>query len=166
MRATDLIRLYPRAWRERYGEEFHELVASHRVGPRLIFDILIGALDARLAPQPQVAGRAKGAVTEGGVMEVLKANCRRSPTMSRAEALKYALLIVGATALTALLVVWLKRVFEGNIWIEALALSTFSIAPLVYSVMLMRDHPLRTRVVLGLALFGFVYAIGVLSALI
>ena len=164
MKATSLIRLYPRAWRERYGEEFHDLVASHEARPRLIFDILIGALDARLAPQPQVAGQAKGAVAGGSVMEVLKAGCGRSPAMSRVEALKYALLIVGATAVTAVIVVWLKRAFGGNVWTEALGLATFSITPLVYTLMLMREHALRTRVVLGAALFAFLYTICLVSA--
>jgi hypothetical protein len=43
VKATSLIRLYPRAWRERYGEEFAELVARQRPGPRMIADILLGA---------------------------------------------------------------------------------------------------------------------------
>ena len=165
MRATDLIRLYPRAWRERYGEEFHELVASHTAGPRLIFDILIGALDARLAPQPQVAESAKGAVPGGRVMEILKSSCG-APPVSRSEALKQAVLIVAVTLAVALLAVWLKRQVGENVWVEALLASTASIAPLLYLPFLMRAHPVRTRVALVLVLFGFVYAIGVLSAFI
>lgn len=46
-----LLRLYPRWWRERYGEEFTELVAdlcSDRRGLWLVIDICRGALDAHL----------------------------------------------------------------------------------------------------------------------
>lgn len=42
-----LIRLYPRRWRERYGEEFAALLAD-RSGPRATWDIARGALDAHL----------------------------------------------------------------------------------------------------------------------
>ena len=46
-----LVRLYPRAWRERYEAEFLELLEARppTIGDR--FDILRGALDARLHPQ-------------------------------------------------------------------------------------------------------------------
>ena len=46
-----LVRLYPRAWRERYETEFLGLIAERppTLGER--FDIVRGALDARLHPQ-------------------------------------------------------------------------------------------------------------------
>jgi hypothetical protein len=43
-----LIRLYPAAWRARYGEEFAALLEEHPVGPFDVADIVLGALDARL----------------------------------------------------------------------------------------------------------------------
>ena len=165
MKAADLVRLYPRAWRERYGEEFRELVASHEAGPRLIFDVLIGALDARLAPQPQVAESAKGAVAGGRAMEILKAGCG-SAAISRAEALKYAGLTLAATLGVALIAVWLKSTLGESVWLEALLVSTTSISPLFYMLFLMREYSLRTRVTLTVALFAFIYAIGVLAAFI
>jgi hypothetical protein len=46
-----ILRLYPPAWRERYGDELAELLAARPVtiGDRL--DLLWGAMDARLHPQ-------------------------------------------------------------------------------------------------------------------
>jgi hypothetical protein len=46
-----LLSLYPRSWRERYGEEFAELLAARppSLGDRI--DIVRGAVDARLHPQ-------------------------------------------------------------------------------------------------------------------
>lgn len=41
-----LIRLYPRAWRERYGEEFEALLEDCLLSPREVLDVIIGALDA------------------------------------------------------------------------------------------------------------------------
>jgi len=43
-----LIRLYPRAWRQRYGEEFEALLEECLCSPLDILDILLGALDAHL----------------------------------------------------------------------------------------------------------------------
>jgi hypothetical protein len=47
MRAV-LIRLYPPAWRRRYGEEFAAILEERPLGPFDVADILLGALDARL----------------------------------------------------------------------------------------------------------------------
>lgn len=55
-RATRLLRLYPRAWRERYGEEFAALLGERPASPRDTFDIVLGALDAHLRPRT-VLGR-------------------------------------------------------------------------------------------------------------
>ena len=48
---SGLIRLYPRAWRERYGDEFLALIAERPPTLRDRVDIVRGALDARLSPQ-------------------------------------------------------------------------------------------------------------------
>ena len=49
-----LVRLYPKAWRARYGDEFAALIAERppTLGDRL--DIVRGAFDARLHPQSMV----------------------------------------------------------------------------------------------------------------
>lgn len=46
-----LIRLYPAAWRDRFGEEFEALLAARPATFRDRVDIVLGALDARLSPQ-------------------------------------------------------------------------------------------------------------------
>lgn len=51
-----LIFLYPRAWRDHYGEEFAEILASQRLSLGLIVDIIGGAVDARLRPQVRTIG--------------------------------------------------------------------------------------------------------------
>jgi hypothetical protein len=60
---SGLVRLYPRAWRERYEEEFQALLESRppTAGDRL--DIVRGAIDARLHPQVR---RADPAPADGG----------------------------------------------------------------------------------------------------
>lgn len=46
-----MIRLYPRAWRDRYEAEFTGLLAECPPGPSDTVDIVRGAIDARLHPQ-------------------------------------------------------------------------------------------------------------------
>jgi hypothetical protein len=46
-----LLRLYPETWRDRYGAEFAELLLARPPSPRDRFDIVRGAVDARLNPQ-------------------------------------------------------------------------------------------------------------------
>jgi hypothetical protein len=43
-----LVQLYPRAWRQRYGEEFEALLERCLHSPLDVLDILLGALDAHL----------------------------------------------------------------------------------------------------------------------
>jgi len=44
-----IIRLYPRAWRERYGNEFEALIEDSRPRGRMIFDLLKGAVAMQFA---------------------------------------------------------------------------------------------------------------------
>lgn len=44
--AASMLRLYPKAWRDRYGEEVADLVASRPAHLRTVLDLLAGAADA------------------------------------------------------------------------------------------------------------------------
>jgi hypothetical protein len=44
------VRLYPRAWRDRYEAEFHDLLAERRASPGDAVDLIRGAVDAHLHP--------------------------------------------------------------------------------------------------------------------
>ncbi|HET7704361.1 MAG TPA: hypothetical protein VFK35_13250 [Candidatus Limnocylindrales bacterium] len=75
-----LVRLYPAAWRERYGEEFVALLEERPVGPFDVADVVLGALDARLRLRRQAveAATLKGATTMslriGGFAAILGAS--------------------------------------------------------------------------------------------
>ena len=46
--APQLLRLYPHAWRDRYGDEMASVLAEHRVTYWTALDLILGALDAHL----------------------------------------------------------------------------------------------------------------------
>lgn len=59
MDRTWLLRLYPRAWRDRYEEEFAALLEQCPFSLGDLFDIIVGAIDARMHPcVPLQGGRA------------------------------------------------------------------------------------------------------------
>jgi len=58
-----LLRLYPRAWRARYGPELEDLVAHRPLGLSGSIDLIRGAMDAHRHPElvdPTAAGSARG----------------------------------------------------------------------------------------------------------
>jgi hypothetical protein len=55
-----LLALYPARWRARYGEEFQAVLESRPLGPFDIADVLLGALDARLALRISETSSANG----------------------------------------------------------------------------------------------------------
>lgn len=63
-----LLRLYPSAWRARYGDEFLALLADLRLSPIDLLDITLGALDARLT-EPRA--RAEADACERDAMNAL-----------------------------------------------------------------------------------------------
>jgi hypothetical protein len=68
-----ILRCYPRAWRERYGDELADLLAREPRSPRLALDLALGAIDAHLHPQvgahgPSRARRAVAAALLAGLL--------------------------------------------------------------------------------------------------
>lgn len=46
-----LLRLYPRAWRRRYGSEFLAMLETMRITPATVLDVVRGAIDAHVHPE-------------------------------------------------------------------------------------------------------------------
>ena len=121
-----LIRLYPKAWRDRYGEELSLLLEDRPPGPFDSLDLLLGALDAHLhrravdaggavpTSMPRSARLGAGAAIAGGAlwMPALVTAVRDDP---------------GMTAMMMLLV--------------SLSLSMFVVALAALSAVQSRSHP-------------------------
>jgi hypothetical protein len=50
MKPQTLLRLYPRRWRDRYGDEFLALLEQEGTGPRVVVSVFAGAFDAWMSP--------------------------------------------------------------------------------------------------------------------
>ena len=70
-----LLRLYPAAWRRRYGDEFEVLLGERVIGPFDAVDVLLGAIDAHLhlrglAATPSIARGYSMSIRIGGVAAI------------------------------------------------------------------------------------------------
>jgi hypothetical protein len=96
-----LLSLYPRAWRERYGEEFAEFVGDRRLSAHQVVDIVGGALDAwtsrsvRASARGSVVGNSTGGAT---MVQALKVKCaNRTGNYTTKDALVGAGVVIGVT---------------------------------------------------------------------
>jgi len=101
MTARRLLRLYPRAWRERYGDEFAGFVGDRPLSLQQVVDIAGGALDAwtsrsvRASVRGSVAGNSTGGAT---MVQALKLRCAsRTAPYSTKDALVGAGVVIGVT---------------------------------------------------------------------
>lgn len=85
-----LVRLYPAAWRARYEDEFLAVLEERPLSPFDVFDILLGAFDARLRPRSLAIDLAP----------------RRTQPMN-ARLAGFAAIVGGALTIIALPVAWL-----------------------------------------------------------
>jgi hypothetical protein len=163
MKADSLLRLYPRTWRERYGDEFADLLGDQPLKFKQVLDVVAGAIDARLTPQPHMAAARGPNVGGESVMNALRASCGvRSVPYTRKEALISAAAMIGLTIVFSFGGIALKR----NGWEE---LGEFMLgfgfpASLVISVqpMYMKGQSTKAKVIL---IGGPLVILGVLSYL-
>ena len=81
MTAQRLVRLYPRQWRERYGDEFIEVVGEKKLSAQQTIDILAGAVDAWISPSVRASVRSSAAGNANGgaaMIHQLRVKCATS----------------------------------------------------------------------------------------
>jgi hypothetical protein len=144
-----LLRLYPAAWRERYGAEFLELLARERRSPALFLDIFGGALDAHLHPQLEARPTAAAAGATGGKNMVggLSFRCGGFAPLSRAEAWRSAATLAGGTAALALLHLFLARTFGPSWWVEASGVASYTVPLAWWTTTQMRERTWQAKAV-------------------
>jgi hypothetical protein len=156
-----LLRLYPKAWRDVYGDEFAGILATQRLSPRLLLDIIGGAVDARLQPQVRMAG--------GDTMtrNFLKRCAASGPQLTKREEFIGAAAMVGLSLVFAGLYLWASFVYRDNEMVEAFGIMAFPAAmiatmPFTY----LKGQSRTARVVTVGGLLVFLAAISYLAALI
>jgi hypothetical protein len=156
VRPETLLRLYPRAWRERYGEEFLATIGPDALGPQQVVDMVSGAIDAWLSADVRRAiTPASVARTGGGLMIVraLVACDRKRARYTTRDGLIGAGVMVGTNVILVMVGIAAKR---GG-WPatgEALVNLSFSVSfMLSMPFWLMKGQPWKAQgVLLGVTL--------------
>jgi len=130
---TWLIRLYPSAWRRRYGRELAELLATQPASFRTAIDLVAGAVDAWLNPQTSTAAMAADPKGEAMVAKMLKLRYTGNGSdYTRADALKAGGVTIGGTLALVLALTWAMARYGKNDYLVAF-LAVSWIVPLLFS---------------------------------
>ena len=132
---TWLIKLYPPAWRRRYGRELAELISTQPASFGTAMDLIAGAVDAWVNPQPSTATTAATDAQGAGTMvsKMLKLRCAGyGCKVAAADQLKAAAVVLGGTLATALALTWAIAHYGKNDYLASL-LPVSWVFPLLFS---------------------------------
>ena len=162
---TWLIRLYPPAWRRRYGPELAALLAAQPGSFRTAVDLVAGAVDAWLNPQSSTAVPTTDA-TGAGAMVPRMLQLRSggyAPDVTVADSLKAAAVTIGGTlALVAVLTGAIKLYGKNSYFESLLAMGWLVLFIVSQHYTYLKGHPARVQAVLigGPAVIVIAIALG------
>lgn len=166
MRAAQrLLRLYPRAWRDRYGEEFLEVAGTERLQLQQIIDIISGAIDAWLSADVRDATRAPAHTTGGTTMMKTVSICTQARYTTRDGLIGAAVMLLGSLLFTFLGAALRRNGLEATG--AALVNSGFLISMMLSTPLwLLKGQPRTAQVVIVGGTSALVLAINVIATLI
>jgi hypothetical protein len=164
-----LLRLYPRAWRDRYGDEFLMTVGDGALHVQQMIDIVMGAIDAWLSLDVRRAASSYSTVPYRGGSTMFKSMmaCERAAfRASKTDALIGAgVMIVGTLILSTVGIATIRAGWP----VTGKVLTGLSFpAPLVLSMpfWLMKGQPWRAQTAIVVGTLAILVAIGYLSTVI
>jgi hypothetical protein len=119
---TWLIRLYPPAWRRRYGRELAELIATQPASFGTAIDLVAAAVDAWLNPQSSTAAAAADAKGAGAMIsKMLQLRCAgHGPNVTSADERKAAAVVIGGTLALVIPLMWVMVRYRSNPYLQSL----------------------------------------------
>jgi hypothetical protein len=159
--ARSLLRLYPRAWRERYGDEIAQLLEAQPMTVWAAIDLVSGAIDARLSSASRVSRQSAG---EGAVViNALRRSCaRRSYPFTLRDGLVGAAVFVVGTALFAALGSLLRHYGRADLAAYVHAMSLFASLTLSMPVTFLKGQPWRAQVAIVVGTMAILILIALL----
>jgi hypothetical protein len=138
-----LVKLYPPAWRRRYGRELAELIAKQPASFGMAVDLVAAAIDAWINPQSSTAAAAADAKGAGAMVpKMLQLKCAGyGPNVTKADNLKAAAIVIGGSLLAALAYLWATAHYGRDPYLESL----FFVSWLVFLVFSQHYTTLKGR---------------------
>lgn len=166
MTGRQLLRLYPAAWRERYGDEFLEVAGDEPLDLQGVIDVVSGAIDARLSGRVRPAGVAVKGQTGGVMLRVLKNGCRTNGLrMSIRDSLLAGGIIIGVTLLAVAVSFQLREAGHGVVAETIMGLAMPFSLTATFPLTFMKGQPWRAQVVIVGGTLAMLTLIGYLTVL-
>jgi hypothetical protein len=167
MTASQLLRLYPRAWRERYGEEFLDTAGPDRLQLQQVIDIVSGAVDARFSRDVRGATRMAAGHSGGTTMVKSVSICARNQTRytRRDGAIGAAIMLLGTLAFVLLATALIRGGFRpaGEMVLNSGYLIAMALSMPFW---LMKDQPRKAQVVIVGSTIAMLLLINAVAVLI
>ncbi len=142
---TWLVRLYPKPWRARYGDEFAAILEAQRPSVGLLVDVIAGALDARRWPQVKPV-RETG--VHGMTADLMKRCAAGGPQISTRDQYFAGGMMIAGALLMGTAYVLLRHRFHATPAVEAVGYSIFPGIMLFYTqAAYLRHRPAATQAV-------------------
>ena len=175
-----LLRLYPAAWRERYGEEFGAVLAGQRASVGLVLDVIGGAIDAHIYPQnfSQVNSQTNSQIQHseakqirGGdtmTLAMFQRCAAGGPKLSPDERRTASRLAIGSSFVIALLYLVLTKMYRQAPAVQAVFWMSVLCPSIIYAQMayLKKRSWLTHAVIVGggiLGMYAFMLAVCVVA---
>ena len=162
--ASGLVRLYPASWRARYGDELAHVIEAQPLTPRLIVDVIGGALDARLHRRVMASSDAGGRSMTSSLM----ARCASGgPRLTKEEQWRANGVMIGASLALGALYIWAKIAFVDGDIVDAFGIMAFPAAMIVaMPFSYLKDASRTTKVIATGGMLLFLAGVSYLTALI
>ena len=170
---TWLLRLYPRPWRRRYGDEVAAMLAGRSFSLAVAVDLVAGAIDVRLHPSATLAAATAASPQEEKTMlsRIARLECAAlmGSDISRADQRKASWVLVGMTLLLTPIWMYAHIRIGDNPYVDSLSIMPFMI-PLLLSMRYtwLKRRPASVQAVfiggMSLAIAAFMLAAGWLAA--
>jgi hypothetical protein len=161
-----MLRLYPRAWRRRYGDEAARMLAAEPHTLRGAVDLLAGAIDAHLNPQWTPRAAAPGGERGDVMMSRRLSHCHPADVTAAEYRRSIVWLLTGSFVL-ALAYVGLSGVAGDHALVEGFGMAAFPLALVLSSggTFFKKYSPAARRLLMA-GVSALVLAISIVAALL
>jgi hypothetical protein len=162
-----LVKLYPPAWRRRYGQELAELLATQPASLGTTIDLIAGAIDAWISPQSSTSEPSGGGTM---LAKALQLGCiGHGPKITHADVWKSVAVTLGGTLALTSAWVWVNRRYDHNPnidpYIDALGFMAYLI-PILLSLRYtsLKGRSTRVQAVFMLGMTAILLSISLFTA--
>jgi hypothetical protein len=120
-----LVRLYPRAWRERYGEEMAAMLGDMRLTPAAVIDLVAGAIDARVWPHVAASRTVSTSEKEKVMFTSMMKRCAAGPELTTRQARLGAAVMLGSSLCFAVAYTLAAQRYRGSELVDAFGIMAF-----------------------------------------